>query len=740
MNGGPRQIVRRVVRDVMSAGERSGQLRLPDAQKATLEKSVLDAFEAGRVHEGVAAFLAGAKDARGERALRRLMDSALLTLGVTVQSARASWHRELTELSRSLEKSGAAGLSPRESPVRDAFRGIAAPLDPTTTRVLRRLALSKARFDVSLNQAKEAKDPVSALQQLRASVNLKTLPDQSLMSLIEAFADLEAFSEVVRVFEAAPPSFQNYAATRREYALALHLEGRNDDARAVLLDLVRHQEADPVVSGLLGKLYKDQADGLLAKGDELNARPLLVRAAASYARGFALDRTQLYPGVNLPGLYYALGLDDDAKAHAQTLLTLARVRASYGERDFFDASGAMEMCAVLGQWGEARAWLTRALETRSEPWQRRSAAQNLERLHSSMERRGVATAELRGLIDALRAVEGSVTGAPPPLPETEAERSMLALQRVTYRFGARHARRLTGNYQLAGIAHDVRVTPADLEFFTRIVKERDLQKITSPKAVSEAIDVLVRARFHTDEMEDRDSPRHQSYDKLMPGIASFMGAKENSQTNVSADWLNGLADCRQHAPVKTLLFEAWKRLRTHELTGALIEAHRRGQGPKARDSERALFELARHELRIMDAMVVDRASRELVEEHTLTLLSKRRPPDERGEMRALESLQLADSFYHRVHALAGVEVEVARPLSGPGLSIQVPEASADGRHVDLLPAAYSRDRSTPSADFGQLEFRGIQVASPGWEREVPTEGLDLSELHQHVERLDPSSR
>lgn len=736
MSGGPRQVVRRVVRDVMSAGERSGQLRLPDAQKAELEQAVLDAFEAGRVHEGVAAFLAGAKDPRGERALRSLMDSALLTLGATVQGARESWHRELTKLSQTLDSSSAE-FSPRESPVRDAFRGIAVPLSPTTTQVLRRLALSKARFDLSLAHAKEAKDPVSALKQLSARVNLKALPDQSLMSLLEAFADHEAFGEVIRVFEGAPTSFQNHSATRREYALALHLTGRNEEARSVLLDLVRHQEADPVVSGLLGKLYKDRADAMLEKGDERNARPLLVRAVASYARGFALDRTQLYPGVNLPGLYYALGQDEEAEAHARTLLTLARVRDSYGERNFFDASGAMEMCAVLGRWPEARAWLSRALETRSEPWQRRSAAQNLERLQRSMERRGVDTSELRPLIERLRAVEGPVSGAPPPLPETEEERALLALQRVTYRFGARHARRLTGNYQLAGIAHDVRVTPADLEFFTRIVRDESLHTVTSPLAVSRAIDELVRARFHTSEMEDRESERHKSYDELMPGIARFMGAKENSQTNVSADWVNGFGDCRQHAPVKTMLFEAWKRLRTHELTGTLLEVQRRSQGARASKLERALFELARHEMRIMDAMVLDRASGQMLEEHTLTLLSTRRPPDERGEMHALETLRLADSFYHRVHALAEDAVRVREAGSGPGLSLRVPKPSADGRLVDLVPAAYSRDRSVPSADFGQLEFRGIQVASPGWEREVPTKGLDLSELHAYVERAPP---
>lgn len=737
MNGGPRQIVRRVVKDVVSAGERSGRLGLTGPAKAELEKKLLDAFEAGNLHDGMKAFLAGAKDLRAERALQRIMDSALLTLGITVQSARASWFQELSKLSEALEAKGTE-LSPRESPVRDAFRGISVPLDPTTSRVLRRLALSKARFDASLLQAKSAKNPLQALRELYGRVDHSQLPDQCLMALVETFADLESYRDVIAVFESSPPSFQSYAATRREYALALHLEGRSDEARGVLLHLVKHHDADPVAAGLLGKLYKDQADVLFASGDVAGARKWVTRAVASYRRGFEMDRTQLYPGVNLPSLYYALGMNHEAMSHAETLLTLAKLRASYGERSFFDASGALEMCAVLGDWKEARVWLDRALSSASEPWQRRSAVSNLERLLVARNSRGDSTTELGAIIQELRGAQGSRTGTEDRMPQTAAEQQLAALQNVTYRFGARHARRLTGNYQLSGIAHDVRVTPADLEFFARIVKDEALHALESPRVASEAIDELVRSRFQTREMEDRESSRHRSYDRIMPGIARFMGAKENSQTNVSADWLNGLGDCRQHAPTKALLFEAWKRARTHELLGQHLEARRSGDPKRASTVEEALFELARHEVRILDAEVIDRATQTMTEEHTLTLLLTRRPPDEHGEMKALESLRLADSFYHQVHALADGVLEIAWPESGPGLLLRVPKPSADGRTIDLAPAAYSRDRSLPSADFGQLEFRGIQVASPGWEREVPTGGLDLSELHQYVEIQRPA--
>ena len=60
--------------------------------------------------------------------------------------------------------------------------------------------------------------------------------------------------------------------------------------------------------------------------------------------------------------------------------------------------------------------------------------------------------------------------------------------------------------------------------------------------------------------------------------------------------------------------------------------------------------------------------------------------------------------------------------------------SASGAKIALRPAPYSFDRSAPSVDYGQLLFRGIPVATPGWARKVPVEGLDLGYLHAYVDR------
>lgn len=728
---GPRQTVRRVVEDVVNAGARSGQLVLDAASKAELGGKIVDAFESGRVHEGILLFVEQANNLRARAALIRIMDSALLTLGVTVQGAREAWFAELSKLSERLE-AGALPGSPRESPVRDAFRGITVPLAPATSEVLRRLALVEARFERSLETALCAPDPLKALERFTNELSLWALPDQSIMALLESFAERESFADVVKVFERAPESFRSYAAPKREYALALHLLGRNMEARSVLLGLVRQHDTDPVVAGLLGKLYKHEATEALAKGDLDAGRQCLIRAVASYQRGFAMDRTQLYPGVNVPSLLLALGRDKEAIAHARTILTLAELRSSYATGNFFDATAAIEMCALLRDEAGVHTWVERAVATASEPWQRRSAVGNLQRLAQTLDDKGRPSEALNQAIRSLSAIEASNPGEGRSAPNTNAGRMLSAVQDVTYRFEARHARRLTGNYQLAGIAHDVRVTPADLRFFTRIANEKGLDQLSDPGEVSKAIDVLIRQRFGTDALEESDGPAHQVFDQTMPGLARFMAAQQDSQTNVSADWLNGLGDCRQHAPTKMLLFEAWKRTRTDRLMSKLLDAHGADDKGRAAEIRAELFELARYEMRVMDALILNHAGGELIEEHTLTVLSTRKPPDANGEMRELDELRLADSFYHRVHALAdGVLSVTAVPH---GVTFEVPNLSADGRQLLLLPAPYSRDRSLPNPDFGQLEFRGVQVASPGWEQEVPTQGLDLAELHAYVRK------
>jgi hypothetical protein len=234
-------------------------------------------------------------------------------------------------------------------------------------------------------------------------------------------------------------------------------------------------------------------------------------------------------------------------------------------------------------------------------------------------------------------------------------------------------------------------------------------------------------------MEDKKSPEHVRYDKIMPGLAKLMAATaSNSQTNVSADWINRLADCRQHAPAKLLLWEAWKTGRASQLVRQIDSARQSGDHTKAAKANADLAALSAWELRVLDAEIVDAKTGQPLEEHTMTVLVRRQEAPPGGTMSELSELRLADSFYQNVFALGSGAVQPE--LRDGRLWIPVPTKLKDGRSVALRPAHYSFDRAAPSVDFGQLEFRGLQVGSPGWEHDLPVQGIDLKYLHDYAAR------
>ena len=120
----------------------------------------------------------------------------------------------------------------------------------------------------------------------------------------------------------------------------------------------------------------------------------------------------------------------------------------------------------------------------------------------------------------------------------------------------------------------------------------------------------------------------------------------------------------------------------------------------------------------------------------MTLLVRRKAGAPGEAMGELDELRLADSFYQKVFALG--QGTVSASIKDGKLWIDVPTKSTDGRAIAIRPAHYSFDRAAPSVDFGQLDFRGLQVASPGWERDISVQGIDLKYLHDFAARPSTS--
>jgi hypothetical protein len=728
--------VGRAFNELVEVCLRSGHLgALDPAGAEALKKTILDGFARGDVDEALKTLIAAAPSRRHERAVKQLLDSTLMSLGVRPEQALEGWRATF----KALSVSSAATPQPldlRASPVRDAFRGL--PIDAAALTTLRRQTLATARLAKSVDLALGAPDRAAALDKLVARLDLASTPDETLMAVLVGYREVEAWPKVLALVEAAPSEFRELPTVRRETALALGQSGRTSEARDVLRKLVQDGDHSPSTLGLFGRLAKDKYDRMVAAGESGEAvERMLLRAISAYRAGFNVNRAELYPGVALPTMLETLGTRaalDEARSIATAVRDNGMRRAAFGNGDYWDAAAALEMTLFLEQ--PVGPWLERTLACVAEPWMRRSTAQNISRVADVRAARGQD-------VTALRAIAAQLTSAPPapvpeparvqaqqPRPDGDDRRVVLdALLDCTYRTSGTSPKWLSGNYNYAGIAHDVRVTPADLVYFRRVMERAGLDQVTNPLEASAKMDLLVRARFDTAAMEDRESPEHVRYDQLMPALARVMSAtSDNSQTNVSADWLNALGDCRQHAPVKLILWTVWKRAQTAKLLEHIQQASATGRGGEVDTLRRRLEQLNAWELRVFDAEIVDARDGRMLEEHTMTLLVRREARPLGEVMDTLAEVHLADAFYQSKFPL-GDGVAAARTRDGR-LWIDVPKPAADGTPIALRPAAYSFDRAEPSVDYGQLLFRGREVARPGWEMTIPTNGVDLVPLHE----------
>lgn len=739
MIGAPASDLRRVLRELVDLSRQAGNLRIDAAASNALTEELLDAFAKGEVERAFSRLLDLTPNRQARRDVLQLIDSALLSLGVDLEDAKASWHQLLSALAAS-PAPPLWGGDLRRSPVRDAFRGITMRLDDAALEMLRRQSHRHARLEASLTKALTSEPRLEALRSLEGQLDLARTPDGILMGIVGGYREIEAWSDLLRFLEAVPSSFRNLPATRREHALALFMAGQVRPARSLLRLAVAEGDRTPATLGLLGRVLKDRYDSL-ALAHSRRASRYLHAALDAYRQGLDAGLTELYPGVALPVLLETAGDPaslDEAKLVARLLLFSTELRWSFGEQPYWEAATGLEATLSLRDFEAAKLWLDRALAAESEPWMRRTTVINLRRLRQLRAGRGEGTVEIDRTIERLAAVGGAVKresrAAASVATSPAAEPTLHALLAQSYRFGGRSPKWLSGNYSYQGIAHDVRVTPADMVYFRRVLAAAGLDRVDDPEEASRRMDALIRAHFGTDAMEDRESEAHRRYDRVMPALAQAMAARrENSQTNVSADWINRLADCRQHAPAKLMLWEAWKRLKTEELLQALRSAWVAENVPRASAIQERLRALNSWELRILDGEIVDAESGALLELHTMTLLARRGLPSADGEMRSLAELHLADSFYHHRYPLA--EGRVVPELRDGKLWIAVPGRDHQGRRIALVPAPYSFDRAAGSVDSGELTFRGVQVASPGWERDVSVSGVDLRYLHDFADKL-----
>jgi hypothetical protein len=269
----------------------------------------------------------------------------------------------------------------------DHFPGI--EISHELTDVFRDRVAYAADFKNRLATARALKPVERARQELKAIDtalgDMRTAERGVVVDLMLSYRAVEAFAEMVDLYERMSGEVQDAAVVRQQLAFALNRRnGPGDRDRAVeILQrlLVTHGESAETL-GLLGRIYKDRYKEAAQSGD-VSAAGWLDEAISAYVRGFESEPLDYYPGINALTL---LAQRDDPEAEAEIrrlapLVTYAAVRRGGDKaQDYWTVATVLELACFNRDQALAQRCLPRAVmlaRKANEMWMLKTTRDNL---------------------------------------------------------------------------------------------------------------------------------------------------------------------------------------------------------------------------------------------------------------------------------------------------------------------------------------------------------------------------
>jgi MAP3K TRAFs-binding domain len=144
------------------------------------------------------------------------------------------------------------------------------------------------------------------------------------VDLFLTFRSLEAYNEMLALYDRMPVPLQRARLVREQRAFALNRLKRFAEAEKILLDIIGEHGRSPETNALLGRVYKDQWDNAGRATGSIVARGLLKKAIETYLAGFEADWRIALPGINAVTLMEMLDPPDPRQA---ALLPVVRYAA-----------------------------------------------------------------------------------------------------------------------------------------------------------------------------------------------------------------------------------------------------------------------------------------------------------------------------------------------------------------------------------------------------------------------------
>ncbi len=234
---------------------------------------------------------------------------------------------------------------------------------------------------------KSGRDAVAAIE--TALGKIEDAESAVVIDLFLSYRSVKAWNAMIALVPNMSPPLQATVLVQEQLGLALNRAGRGDEAEQVLNELIQKRGPSSETYGILGRVYKDRWETAVKSGNTILGEGLLVKAIATYTKGFESDWRDAYPGVNAVTLMEIKDPPDTRRSELLPVVTYAvKRRIAAGSPDYWDYATLLELAVLAKNREEASSALANALANVRESWEPETTARNLRLIREARERRG----------------------------------------------------------------------------------------------------------------------------------------------------------------------------------------------------------------------------------------------------------------------------------------------------------------------------------------------------------------
>jgi len=287
------------------------------------------------------------------------------------------------------------------------FPGIDLPEEVTETFKDRIRRAEEFREILSSAHAQPLREEREALLKIRRDLgDLKTVQRSVLIELMFSFRDVEAFDELVELYNSFPAPVKEYIIVKQQFALALNRRNQSGDrekALRILDEVLENRGPDSETLGIKGRIHKDIYTEA-GRGGSITAAAALDYAIDAYTKGFEADPRDYYPGVNAINL---LMQKDDTEALKEVARLLPLVsfaverRGGASSSNYWDLATVLELACIGDDWANANRVLPKVILAAINFFETATTLGNLRLLKRARERTAREVAKLDGILNEL---------------------------------------------------------------------------------------------------------------------------------------------------------------------------------------------------------------------------------------------------------------------------------------------------------------------------------------------------